>query len=67
MRGDEPSLSTSTRQGVIPSPNSNNTVNVTGLIDGVQIATYTSDGYTTLEFSYISGRLSDRKFWCVGN
>ena len=37
-------------------PNGNNTVNVTGLIDGVQIATYTGDGYTTLEFSWVSGQ-----------
>ena len=36
-------------------PNGNNTVNVTGLLDGVQIATYTGDGYTTLEYSYVSG------------
>ena len=36
-------------------PNGNNTVNVTGLLDGVQIATYTADGYTTLEYSYVTG------------
>ena len=36
-------------------PNGNNTVNVTGLIDGVQIATLTADGYTTLEYSYVTG------------
>ena len=36
-------------------PNGNNTVNVTGFIDGVQIATLTADGYTTLEYSYVTG------------
>ena len=65
--GDEASLSTSTRQWVIPSTVRNNTVNVTGLLDGVQIATYTADGYTTLEYSYVTGSDFQLEVWCVGN